>query len=253
MLYQLIVCLIIILCSPIVAAQFVVTERQSEGSEKPAGAGFVVTERPSSVPAEQSRDTIAPPYNRCHAIVFGATWCGPCRTMEDTVIPDLREHGHHVTKIDIDQNPKHPQWVSGGVPFVVILKPDGTVVEQHRGFLSSYHLGNKLNAATRALGVIQPQSRLVSNVATKADWYDGQIGSSHRSRETLIQHLHTGDIHAGKHSMASLNAMTDEQLNALHDSDHGNSNSGAVRSAVPAKSQPVKTRSNSRKFLFFRW
>lgn len=251
MLYQIIVCLIIVMCSPIVAAQFVVTERQSEGSEKPAGAGFVVTERPSSVSAEQSRDTIAPPFNRCHAIVFGASWCGPCRTMESTVIPDLREHGHHVIKVDIDENPNHPQWVAGSVPFVVILKPDGTIVDQHRGYMTSNQLGTKLNAATRALGVVSPPNTPAKQVQRGSIY--GHVGTSHESRETLIQHLLSEGIHAGRHSLVSLNAMTDEQLNSLHDSDHENSKSETVRSAVPASSQPVKSRSNGRKFLFFRW
>lgn len=51
--------------------------------------------------------------------------------------------------------------------------------------------------------------------------YNGKPGSSHESRETLIDHLLNEGIHKGRHTKASLDGMTDQQLDALHTQDHG--------------------------------
>ncbi len=49
----------------------------------------------------------------------------------------------------------------------------------------------------------------------------GSIGTSHESRETLIDHLLNDGIHRGRYTLNQLNAMSDDQLDAAHDRDHG--------------------------------
>lgn len=49
----------------------------------------------------------------------------------------------------------------------------------------------------------------------------GSIGTSHESRETLIRHLLNDGIHRGRYTLNQLNAMSDDQLDAAHDRDHG--------------------------------
>lgn len=48
----------------------------------------------------------------------------------------------------------------------------------------------------------------------------GKMGTSHESRETLINHLLNEGIHRGRYSLSYLNSLSDSQLNDVHERDH---------------------------------
>lgn len=50
-------------------------------------------------------------------------------------------------------------------------------------------------------------------------------GSNYESRQAMINHLMNEGTHAGRHSLAKLNSMTDMQLSDLHTEDHDESGS----------------------------
>lgn len=62
---------------------------------------------------------------------------------------------------------------------------------------------------------------LIDPPVTKKTSIFGSIGTSHESRETLIAHLLFDGIHRGRYTMSQLSVMSDEQLDAAHDRDHG--------------------------------
>ena len=57
--------------------------------------------------------------------VFKATWCGPCRALEPTLLA-LKEEGYNINFVDVDENPEETQSFGvRGVPTMVALK-DGS-------------------------------------------------------------------------------------------------------------------------------
>lgn len=67
---------------------------------------------------------------------------------------------------------------------------------------------------------VAPPAKAVKAVGRNPSLY-GQIGTSHESRETLIDHLLNDGIHRRKRTLLQLQAMSDDELNAAHMIDHG--------------------------------
>ena len=78
----------------------------------------------------------------------------------------------------------------------------------------------------------------------------GRVGTSHESRQALIAHLLTDGIHKGRHTQAELDAMTDEQLDSLHNQEHNQS--AGTPSTTRWYIQPKQT-VRRRRGLFFEW
>lgn len=80
----------------------------------------------------------------------------------------------------------------------------------------------------------------------------GRVGTSHESRQTLISHLLTDGIHKGRHTLAQLESMTDQQLSDLHDREHNQATGSASTTRWTIKPQRVQT-VKRRRGLFFQW
>ncbi len=69
---------------------------------------------------------------------FGATWCGPCKALEPTIVELAGEYGDRVaiTKLDVEQAPETAQKFGiMNVPTVIFLK-DGKEVHRFLGVQS---------------------------------------------------------------------------------------------------------------------
>ena len=80
----------------------------------------------------------------------------------------------------------------------------------------------------------------------------GRVGTSHESRQALIAHLLTDGIHKGRHTQAELDAMTDEQLDALHNQEHNQSAGTPANTRWTIQPRKVQT-VRRRRGLFFEW
>jgi thiol-disulfide isomerase/thioredoxin len=146
--------------------------------------------------------------------MFSADWCGLCKAFESRGdVHKLEQAGFRVEKIDVEKRPEFKSKVSSLPTFWLMRQ--GTEEAQYtwRGAFKPDEIISTANSQLKRKQVKSPASSSIY----------GFKGTSHESRETLIKHLSEDGIHRGKHSLSRLQAMTDEQLNSLHDSDHGGS------------------------------
>lgn len=172
-----------------------------------------------------------------YLVVFTASWCGPCQQWKANERPKLS--GVSITTVDVDEQ---KQWGVTTVPsFWIVDRVTRKPIKKYTGSTSAATLLKELE---------------VNSVASTPAKSDGQIfgrsGTSHESRQTLINHLLTDGIHKGRHTQAELDAMTDEQLDALHNAEHNQSAgtpSNTQWTIQPRKAQTVRRRRG----LFFEW
>ncbi len=78
---------------------------------------------------------------------IGATWCGPCKALEPSIIELAKEYGDRVTvsKLDVDEAPKTAQRFGVmGVPTVLFMK-DGKEVHRFVGVQSKDKIADLIN------------------------------------------------------------------------------------------------------------
>lgn len=187
---------------------------------------FQATVKPEKVEAKPSER---------YLVVFTASWCGPCKQWKQSEKPKLS--GVAITTVDVDAE---PQWGVGTVPSFWIC--DRATRKPLKKFTGSTSAATLL----KELGTLSPSPAVSEGVPQLY----GRAGTSHESRETLIKHLLSDGIHAGKHTPAELSAMTDVELDALHNRDH-NENAGTPASTTWTI-QPKQT-VRRRRGLFFEW
>jgi hypothetical protein len=145
-----------------------------------------------------------------YVVMFTATWCGPCQNWKNNGGPQkIKAAGYNFTPIDIDANPKWKSKVDRYPTFWIV---DHATRNPQYKFLGT----------TPAETIIAKAEQLAKPAEQRSIY--GSVGTSHESRETLIDHLANDGVHRGRHSLAKLQAMTDEQLDSLHNSDHGGRN-----------------------------
>ena len=209
----------LLLTTVVSAQEFKVTERSK----------FRVTERVSEVATVKQ--------SRFYVVEFGATWCGPCvaANREGGMIDKIKKSGFLVRQIDIDEEPK---WLKPTGKFKaierlptfwLIERDNPTVcVKEWRSSLTPQQIQSaieELDGKECDLDETVPAVKPEVVTVAKSSIYNGQPGSSHESRESLIDHLSYDGIHRGKHDRSQLEAMSDESLNATHNRDHGWNNS----------------------------
>lgn len=234
----------------------------------------------SSVKADESDEGLlakSTTPNRYYVVAFYKFGCGPCVRWENNEEPKLKAAGISVARVDSERNPK---WGIGMNPtFWIADRTSETAVKQYTQ--GEFKSAAQLLAAIEELN--EPQSSCTAEVVQKpvstvvnpvGAVYSGEPGSSHQSRSALISHLQSG-VHAGKFSARDLEAMTDQELSDLHDSDHNyQAGTKSQHWTMPTSvvKQPAATNrvyytystcpngncgntssSRRRGFLFFRW
>jgi thioredoxin 1 len=79
---------------------------------------------------------------------FGATWCGPCKTLEPAIAALANEYGDRVTvgKLDIDKAPQTAQRFGiMAVPTVILLK-NGKEVHRFTGVQSKEKIASLIQS-----------------------------------------------------------------------------------------------------------
>jgi len=108
-----------------------------------AGPPFGKTEQKPTVawqPNLKSAHVVANETNRPMLLVFGATWCGPCKKLERETLahPELAEYlnGHFVSvHLDLDEEQRAAEILEvTHVPCVVILSPNADLLGKQTGF-----------------------------------------------------------------------------------------------------------------------
>lgn len=148
--------------------------------------------------------------------------CPPCRHLKRD-----REAG----KLDQFEFPKYngtedsfPVW-KGFVsyPAIRFQDPDGSwkVIYGYNEAIRKQLIERLIPKGPPAVEAkpVVPQVKPLKAVGRNPSLF-GRLGTSHESRETLIDHLLNGSIHRGKRSLAQLQAMSDDELDAAHQIDH---------------------------------
>lgn len=152
-----------------------------------------------------------------YIVRFHTQYCQPCKAYESSGKLNRLKKIVYVVDVDLDEQPKWRNRISllpavQRVPtFWLIRHKDKTrVVKSWEGAVDPETVAVEIR-----------ERKTASNPTKSYGSIYGQVGTSHESRATLINHLLNDGIHKGRHSLNQLNSMTDDQLNRLHEDDHG--------------------------------
>lgn len=152
-----------------------------------------------------------------YVVRFHTQYCPPCRAYESSGKLDRLKKIVYVVDVDLDEQPKWRNKV-GLLPAVSRVPTFWLIKYKDKTKVTKSWEG-AIEPETIAVE-IKTRKTVSKPVKTYSSIY-GQIGTSHESRATLINHLFNEGIHRGRHSLSQLNSMTDIQLNKLHEDDHG--------------------------------
>ncbi|TXH13896.1 MAG: hypothetical protein E6R03_10450 [Hyphomicrobiaceae bacterium] len=189
-----------------------------------SGQEFKVTERDQPAFKVRPRVHEISPVGRPKLYVTSAKFhCPPCRLLEsDRKAGRLNQFEFPKYNGTDDSFPVWNGFVS--YPAIRFQEPDGSWK-----VIYGYNEAIRQQLIQRLIPDQQPVAEMPratapakpANVVRRNPSLFGQIGTSHESRETLIDHLLRDGIHRGKRSLQQLQAMSDDELNAAHMKDHG--------------------------------
>lgn len=140
-----------------------------------------------------------------YVVMFTASYCGPCQSYKRSSSPSkMKDAGYPITYIDVQEN---PTFYKGSIPKFWICKDQQKVHEWSPGAISPDTILAKIRE-------LKGQKKALNS------GFFGRKGTSHESRQTLIDHLFEDGIHKGRHSKQELEAMSDSELVELHDQEH---------------------------------
>lgn len=149
-------------------------------------------------------------------------YCQPCRKLEaDRKAGKLNQFEFAKYNGTDDSFPVWKGFVS--YPAIRFQEPDGSwkVIYGYNEAIRKQLIERLIpqqQPAAMAISV-SPAAKPVKAVGRNPSLF-GRLGTSHESRETLIDHLLNGSIHRGKRSLAQLQLMSDDELDAAHQIDH---------------------------------
>jgi thiol-disulfide isomerase/thioredoxin len=141
-----------------------------------------------------------------YVVMFSASWCGPCQSYKSSGKLDrIKAQGIKVKIVDIDAT---PGFYRGSIPRFWICRDEKRVHEFPSGGIDPDTILRKIASLKGS-----PKTE------RKSSFYDRK-GTSHESRDTLIEHFLNDGIHKGRHTRESLESLSDEDLVELHDAEH---------------------------------
>jgi len=176
--------------------------------------------------------------NQYYVVMFSADYCTHCKIGKDYDIPVLKTTMPRTMIVDVQQDtqwkkPKNIRFKSGvrkhsgikSLPtfWLVEVGSSGkeSVVEEWVGKTSHTTITSKLRTVTDSVTAKSTVDvEVLVESPANSNIYNGRSNSSHKNRNSLINHLMREGNHAGKHNLNNLNNMSDESLDRLHDRDH---------------------------------
>jgi hypothetical protein len=187
-----------------------------------------------------------------YVVMFSADYCSFCKVSDREDMPILKKVMSSSFTIDVQKEPefikaRKLRFRSGTVnhagikklPTYWLIEVDSNgndvIVKEWTGRTEAKVILSEINhklkdprklsveVTENAINEKKPPLKTILTQATlnsSSNIYDGQPGSSHQNRSSLINHLLNEGIHRGRHSASSLNKMSDDQLNSLHSADH---------------------------------
>ncbi len=182
-------------------------------TDGPTVSGFVITERatvissekPKPVPVADAATVLKPRY---FFRFFTADWCTYCQKFKNEgKLKELQT----LTEVEIVDTDKDKSYGSMSLPTIRLYdRETGKQVNEWVGYQST--LSMKARYLEKVSAAPKPAARDNS--------FYGRKGTSHESRETLIQHLLNEGIHQGRHTRTDLEQLSDRDLVDLHDEEH---------------------------------
>lgn len=190
-----------LMCNTLFAQRMVITERVQS---------FVITER-----QEQPNTTVID--TEYEVVICSAKWCSPCQVYKKSGKIEKIRTKYRVAEVDTDERKDWAALLHDGIPAVwLIRKSDRIPIKKWAGTVDLETIEREVTKAR--------QNKTTTKITTKTILRNpslfGLVGTSHQSRETLINHLHNDGIHRGRHSLNDLQNMSDDELNELHKIDH---------------------------------
>jgi len=164
-----------------------------------------VTPRKVITRTETTVDTVR--RDQDYVVVFTTQGCPPCMQMKSLTIPELKRRKVHV--VLIEDSAVAAQYGVTQFPVVMVAR-DGKQKKRWSGFVSTESLLQVIQTPEPQVQ-IPPQTGFYDSTI-----YDGQPGSSHRDRQSLIDHL----VSEHAQNSAQLNGLSDVALNDLHNQFH---------------------------------
>ena len=158
-----------------------------------------------------------PDDDEFYAVMFTAKWCGPCQAYKTSGKLDRLMKRIATTVVDVDEQ---RQWGVSRVPtFWLCRRSTQTRVKSWTGTIDVDTIEREITRIRETKSGTITTTQTVSQSRNPSLF--GRVGTSHESRQTLINHLANDGIHRGKWRLVDLQAMSDDALNNAHDQDHG--------------------------------